>query len=279
VNWRRLRARLETLVRTYDLRFLASDPLGRVLGFPDPDDREIGGFLAAALAYGNVKQILANLDDLFARMEGRPAAFIRGFTPARDAPALAGFRHRWTSGEDLAALCALLSPALAEHGSLGSLFGRCRRSGEPTVREPLGRFVEALLAYAPALPRVARVRTLLPSPASGSACKRMNLFLRWMVRNGDGIDCGLWRGVPPSALVIPLDTHVARISGFLGLTQRKTPDWRMAEEITGSLRRLDPADPVKYDFALSRLGILDHCPTRRHLRKCASCPLLESCTA
>ncbi len=279
MNWRRLHARFEELLRTFDLRFLFSDPLGRVQRFPEPDDREIGGFLAAALAYGNVKQILASLDDLFARMDERPAAFVRGFKRERDARALAGFKHRWTSDEDVADLCSLLSGALAEHGTLEALFRRCRRDGEPTVREALERFVEALLAYAPGRPRAAGVRTLLASPASGSACKRMNLFLRWMVRDGDGIDCGLWRDVPPSALVIPLDTHVARISGFLGLTRRKTPDWRMAEEITVALRRLDPADPVKYDFALSRLGILDHCPARRHLRKCAGCPLLESCTA
>jgi uncharacterized protein (TIGR02757 family) len=162
---------------------------------------------------------------------------------------------------------------------MGALFTGCLRPGETTVRWALARFVDTLLARSPDLPRDAGVRHLLTSPAGGSACKRMNLYLRWMVRGGDGIDCGLWPGVPTSALVIPLDTHVARISRFLGLTRRRTQDWKMAEEITASLRRFDPADPVKYDFAICRLGILDHCPSRRNLHKCAACPLLELCTA
>lgn len=279
VDWALLHERLEALVATFDRRFLSPDPLERVLAFADPDDREVGGLLAAALAYGNVKAILASLDDLFARMQHRPASFVRAFRRDRAERALAGFRHRWTTGEDVADLCAILQAALAEHGSLGALFAAGLRPGEPTVREPLGRFVDALLAYAPGLSPIAGVRHLLSSPAGGSACKRMNLYLRWMVRRGDGIDCGLWTGVSPSALVIPLDTHVARISRFLGLSRRRTQDWKMAEEITAGLRRLDPSDPVKYDFAICRLGILDHCPSRRNLHKCAACPLLELCTA
>lgn len=279
IDWERLRARLDVLALTYDARYLRSDPLHRVLAFRGRDDREIGGLFAAALAYGNAKAILASLDDLFGRMDGRPAAFVRGFDPARDGAKLDGFRHRWTTGRDVADLAALLHFALREHRTLGALFARCRREGEPTVREALGRFVRALLAYAPGLPPKAGVRYLLSSPDDGSACKRMNLYLRWMVRPEDGIDCGIWGDVPASALVIPLDTHVARISGFLGLTRRKTADWKMAAEITDALRRLHPADPVRYDFAISRLGILDHCPSRRHLRRCAGCPLLEICTA
>ncbi len=279
VDWPLLKERLDALVRTFDRRFLSPDPIERVRAFRNPDDREVGGLFAAALAYGNAKAIRASLDDLFVRMDGRPAVFVRGFDRARDARVLADFRHRWTTGGDVAGLCAILSAALAEHGSLGKLFARGLRPGEATVREALARFVHALLAYAPDLSRNASVRHLLSSPENGSACKRMNLYLRWMVRSGDGIDCGLWRDVPASALVIPLDTHVARISGFLGLTRRRTPDWKMAEEITAGLRRLDPADPVKYDFAICRLGILDHCPSRRNLHKCAACPLLELCTA
>jgi len=278
VNWMLLRDRLDVLVATFDRQYLTPDPLERVLALADPSDREIGGLFAAVLAYGNAKAIVSSLDDLFARMDGRPGDFARGFDAA-SARRLAGFRHRWTTGEDVAALCAMLRPALAAHGTLGALFAKGLRPGEPTVREALGRFVDALLAFAPNLPRDAGVRALLSSPAAGSACKRMNLYLRWMARGGDGIDCGLWRAVPTSALVIPLDTHVARISRFLGLTRRRTQDWKMAEEITAALRRLDAADPVKYDFAICRLGILDHCPSRRNLHKCAACPLLELCTA
>ncbi len=188
MNWTLLRTRLEDLTRTYDARYLGSDPLHRVLTFRSSADREIGGFFAAALAYGNAKAILASLDDLFSRMDGRPAAFVRAFEPRRDGARLATFRHRWTTGRDVADLAAILQAALRDHGTLGALFTRCRRDGEPTVREALGRFVGALLAYAPELPPAAGVRYLLTSPADGSACKRMNLYLRWMVRGDDGID-------------------------------------------------------------------------------------------
>lgn len=266
-------------MQTFDHRFLSTDPLERVLRFRSDEDREVGGLFAAVLAYGNVKQIVKSIDDLFARMDNRPAAFVRAFDRKSDSQRLRSFRHRWTSGDDLTDLCGLLSPALASHGSLGALFGECQRDHEPTVRQALARFVRALLDYAPDLPPKAGVRYLLTSPEDGSACKRMNLYLRWMIRGGDGIDCGLWPEISTSTLVIPLDTHVARIAGFLGLTRRKIPDWKMAEQVTASLRRLDPRDPVKYDFAISRLGIIDHCPSRRHRRKCAACPLLEICTA
>ena len=106
----------------------------------------------------------------------------------------------------------------------------------------------------------------------------MNLFLRWMVRPDDGVDLGVWRHVSPSQLIIPLDTHVSRIASYLGLTQRRTVDWRMAQEVTRRLRQIDPDDPVKYDFALCRLGILDACPRRRDPIKCAGCDLLSVCT-
>ncbi|MEE9614775.1 MAG: DUF2400 family protein, partial [Thermodesulfobacteriota bacterium] len=129
----------------------------------------------------------------------------------------------------------------------------------------------------PSLPSGAGVRFLFPSPEGRSPCKRLNLFLRWMVRRGDGLDFGLWKGVSPSKLIIPLDTHIARISRYLGLTSRNSADWAMAEEVTDSLRKLDPLDPTKYDFSLSRLGILDECPTRRDPIKCESCMIKGVC--
>ena len=121
------------------------------------------------------------------------------------------------------------------------------------------------------------MRFLLPSPEEGSGCKRLNLYLRWMVRRGDGLDLGLWTSVHPRQLLMPVDTHVARIAAYIGLTRRMSPGWRMTEEITASLRRLDPGDPVRYDFALCRLGILDACPRRRNPVICADCPLEPVC--
>ena len=117
-----------------------------------------------------------------------------------------------------------------------------------------------------------------PSPASGSACKRLCMYLRWMVRPADGIDLGLWREVSAAKLVIPVDAHIQRISRYLGLTNRKQADWRMAREITQALRRLDPADPVKYDFSLCHLGISEGCDGRDRVR-CTACPINELCTA
>jgi uncharacterized protein (TIGR02757 family) len=114
------------------------------------------------------------------------------------------------------------------------------------------------------------LKQLLPSPRKGSACKRMNLFLRWMVRSED-IDFGIWDNIPPNKLVIPLDTHIARISKCLGLTRRASADWKMAEEITGALREFDPEDPLKYDFALCHHGISGLCKGERNDNTCLEC--------
>jgi uncharacterized protein (TIGR02757 family) len=185
-----------------------------------------------------------------------------------------------TGPDEVVRLLAGAGALLRTHGTLGAAFARCfAEAGEPTVKGALGRFVDALLdpASVPgAGPPTRRLRHLLPHPARGSACKRLNLFLRWMVRAG-GADFGLWRGVPASALVIPLDTHVHRIAGFIGLTARKDLSWRTAEEITARLRAIDPRDPVRFDFALSHLGISGSCPSRRDARKCAGCPLQLVC--
>ena len=121
------------------------------------------------------------------------------------------------------------------------------------------------------LPSAAGVRFFLPSPEDGSTCKRLNLFLRWMVRPDDGVDMGLWHGVSPSQLVIPLDTHVSRISISMGLTGRRTVDWKMAREVTARLRAIEPRDPVKYDFALCRLGMLESCPQHADPAACPLC--------
>ncbi len=121
------------------------------------------------------------------------------------------------------------------------------------------------------------MRYLLPSPSGTSPCKRLNLYLRWMVRHGDSIDLGLWSRVSPRKLVIPLDVHVARISRRIGLTELKAPSWRMAEDITRSLRLLDPEDPVKYDFAICRLGILERCKKVKTAELCRECELRGLC--
>lgn len=267
-----LKDQLDSLYRTFDRRFLSPDPLEVVHRYRRPKDREVVGFLASALAYGHVDQILKSLHWALALMQkggARPYEFVMGFSPRRDARKFSGFYHRFNRGEDLACLIYYLQQAIGEAGSLGQFFLRGYWPKEPTVGPALSRFVQNLLSLDRGpfyrngkrkLPPGVGVRYFLPSPESGSACKRLNLFLRWMVRREDGLDFGQWKTVSPAKLIIPLDVHVARVSRHLGLTDLKSPSWRMAEDVTATLRSFDPDDPVKYDFALFRLGALGQFP-------------------
>jgi uncharacterized protein (TIGR02757 family) len=177
----------------------------------------------------------------------------------------------------MAALSWALSRALGRYGSLQELFVKGMDESDANIRRALARFVGRLRAVdlAP-LKHGKFYRHLLPSPVDGSACKRLNLFLRWMVRRKLP-DLGVWTLVEPSKLIFPLDTHVARICRNLGITQRHTPNWQMAEEITQEFRKLDPGDPVRYDYAVSRLGILGDCPSVPEAAVCVSCRLHAIC--
>lgn len=255
---------LEALCRRYDRRFLDSDPVGIVRRFDDPEDREIVGLVASGLAYGRVASIRASLERLLAIVGPRPSRFVASFEPVRDARRFDGFVHRFTRGRDIALLLHLVGQARRRAGSLEAFFlAGDRDPGATTVGPALDAFGAALFSL-DARPFVASgtvpardgARWLLPLPAAGSACKRSCLFLRWMVRADDGVDCGVWSRVSPSRLVLPLDTHLQRVVAALGWTRRRTPGWPMALEATEHLRLLDPLDPVRFDFALSRLGIL-----------------------
>ncbi|MDZ4805915.1 MAG: TIGR02757 family protein [Candidatus Eisenbacteria bacterium] len=282
-----LREHLESLYRTFDLQWISPDPLEVVRRYEDPADQEVVGFLAAGLAYGRVDQILKSLNRLLDRMGPSPARFVHEFEWSRDAGRFRGWYHRFHGPRDVALLCLLLSRALRGYGTLEALFIAGDDSSTPDIGGGLAAFCERVLDAAdlPPGPGVSRgrlgprspVRFFFASPADGSAVKRLNLWLRWMVRGGDGLDLGVWTSVDRARLVIPLDTHVARIARYIGLTRRITADWKTALEITDRLRHLDPADPVKYDFAICRLGILDHCPRRRDPICCAACLLRPVC--
>lgn len=282
-----LKKYLDGLYRTFDIRYLSPDPLEIVHRYRRPEDREVVGFVASALAYGQVEQILESVDRALALMEAdgkSPAGFVRAFDPVRDGEKFRSFRHRFNAGEDLACLLYWARQAMEEAGSLEGFFLRGYRPEESDVGPALSRFVRGLLSldrgsfYPKGLPGPGQgVRYFLPSPEDGSACKRLNLFLRWMVRRGDALDFGQWREVSAARLVIPLDAHVSRIARYIGLTDRLTPSWRTALEVTGRLRGLDPEDPIKYDFSLCRLGILKMCPKKRQPARCGSCPLLDVC--
>jgi uncharacterized protein (TIGR02757 family) len=224
---------------------------------------------------------------VLAAMGPSPARFAEAFARAPDPGAFAGFLYRFNRPADLAALAAAAGEVRRRHGGLGVRFAALFREaggGAPALRPALARFA-AELREAPPVARLLRgrggrgLRHLLPDPAGPGASKRWNLYLRWMVRGPDGVDLGIWAGVPPSALVVPLDTHVHRVSRALGLTVRRDASWRTAEEITASLRRIDPLDPVRYDFALCHMGMSGLCPARRDPDRCEACALGAACLA
>ncbi|MDP6761102.1 MAG: TIGR02757 family protein [Acidimicrobiales bacterium] len=283
-----VKSRLDRLMKTYGPAFLDSDPLGLVRRHPLGEDREAAAFFASALAFGNAKAVRASLGRVLGRLGARPAAALREFRIDENADLFEGIVHRWVGPRDLARFAHMTGAALREWGSLEAAFMPGYEPGAATLTAALACFRRRLLALDPGESSTKGCAAsgtgekngfayLLPDPSGGSACKRLHLFCKWVVRSGDGMDLGLWRAPRPSQLTIPLDTHIARIGGLLGLTDRRTPDLRMAEEITDSLRLINPADPVSYDFAISRLGILGHCPRRPDARLCAGCPLRDIC--
>jgi len=274
----KLKETLDTLYRRYHREFIPTDPLQFVYRYDSAEDREVVALLASALAYGNVKQIFGSLERLLPLLGPSPAEFVRNFDPERDVEPLVSFRHRFNDGRDIACLLYFLQQAYQRYPTLEDLFldGYSSR-----MAEDLTQFVGRLSALdagplygARKLPRNAGVWFFLCAPKGGSACKRLCLFLRWMVRRDDGVDLGQWTRVSPADLVYPVDTHIATICRYLGLTARRTPSWKMAEDITERLRRLAPEDPVRYDFALTRLGILDIVRSRKGTVECSE-PLLN----
>ncbi len=261
---------LERLSRRYDRRFLGTDPVGIVRRFEDPADREVMAFLAAGLAYGRVASIRASLDDLLARFGTTPGTFVRGFDPRRDARRLQGFAHRFTRGRDVALFVWLLRQAGERAGSLERFFLAGDMPGTPDLEAAMDAFGARLFALDPGPLRagLSGARWLLPLPCHRSVAKRHCLLLRWLVRPDDGVDLGLWTGVSPARLIVPLDVHLQRVARALNWTRRRTASWPMALEVTAHLRRLTPHDPVRHDFALCRLGILGHLRARgRPLRR------------
>jgi len=254
---------LEALYARYNWReFVHPDPMEFLYRYDEPADREVVGLLASCLAYGRVAQILRSVQRVLTTMGRRPSEYLRTTGEQEIRRDLADFRHRFQSGKELADLLVGAKRILRRHGSLEVCFLKAWGSGSETVLPALSRFVRELSAASPG-----GCGHLLPDPAGGSACKRLNLFLRWMVRR-DAVDVGHWRGVPASALVIPLDTHMHRIGRALKATARKGADLRAALEITAAFRAVRPEDPVRYDFALTRLGIRPDADVGEFLRQC-----------
>jgi uncharacterized protein (TIGR02757 family) len=245
--------------------------------YRDPLDQELVALAASAVAFGNAKAFCAKLKDALDKL-GKPVTL--ALDDERSVlEKLRGWKHRMYRGEDLARLLIGARRVQRASGTLGERFASDLRK-EPDLRHALAAFVGAIReAGGLGAPGARRARTaahIFADPLASSACKRLLLFLRWMVRPADGVDLGLWN-VPPSVLLIPVDTHIHRLALNLGLTRRKDVSWKTAEEITAALRRFDPHDPVKYDFALCHLGMVQRCPSRRDSRRCVGCGVRQYC--
>ena len=275
-----VRDRLDGLYRTFDHVESATDPVHVVRRYPRGPDREVVGFCAAALAFGRVASVLQSIEALLDVMGPHPAAFVRQFDPARHARRIEPLVHRWIRGHDLVALLLILRRMLRDHGSIEAFFLAGDDASSADIGPALDSFCERALhtdmreVYGQ-MPKRAGVCYFFPRPSAGSACKRLNLFLRWMVRK-DAIDLGVWTGVPASRLIVPLDTHVIRLGRCLRLTRYTSPGWKMAAEITASLRALDPRDPVRFDFSLCHIGMMGACGYAKPQRD-TQCPLRGVC--
>lgn len=279
----RLKDALEELVRRTDVPSrIDQDPIAFPRRFKDSVDIEIAGWLASGLAYGRVPLFQAALEKILAAMGGQPARFVARFDPVKDVEAFLPLYYRMNEGRDIAAFLYMMGRIVDRHGSVGALFESLYRESDDDIGPTLERFVRRAQSIDTSAvygrdvhpPGLARFFAL---PSKGSSCKRQNLFLRWMIRPNDGLDFGLWKKIPPSKLIVPLDTHVLRISRYLGLTRRKSAGWAAAKEITDRLKRIDPADPLRFDFPLCHHGISGACPAARAPEKCRACALLVEC--
>jgi uncharacterized protein (TIGR02757 family) len=265
---------LERLYAKYNHRiFVPPDPLQFVYRYADRRDVEIAAFLASALAYGRVRQIERSLTQLFDRMDNQPFQFTSRFD-GRGRAKLHSFKHRFTTGDDLSDLLALFRRVFDDYGSLEAFFALGCRSEDATVLPALSRFCDSLCRrHGRQVP--AGLNYLLANPSRGSASKRLHLFLRWMARC-DEVDLGLWKYIDKARLIVPMDVHMGRLCRILGLHDDKTISLSTALKVTEAFAEIEPGDPVKYDFALSRIGILEDCNGQPR-SACASCELCHIC--
>src|SRR5438093_322757 len=267
----RVKPLLDRLYSDFNYPDSAADPIQIVRRYERSDDREVVAFCAASLAFGRVASVLQSIERLLAIMGPCPADYVRRFDPARDAAAFKGLVHRWTRERDIIALLWIIRQMLERCGTIEGFFLEGYHPSAPDLASALDSFsaramaLDLKVAYG-RVPKRPGVCYFFPRPSKGSACKRLNLFLRWMVRR-DALDLGVWSRISPAKLIVPLDTHVIRVGRCLGLTRYTSPGWPMARDITASLRRIDPDDPVKYDFALCHLGMMNACGFSRGPRR------------
>ena len=238
---------LEEIYERYnDRSYVGSDPIGFLYRYDLMEDREIAALVCSSLAYGNIKQIEKSIKQVLDIMGDSPRSFVMGSTDRSLEYSFAGVKHRWTTGEDISRLLSGVRKAVRSHGTIEKCFMSGHDCGDEDIVPALTRFVDELTCGEP--------DRLSPSPCKGSACKRWNLFLRWMVRK-DRVDPGGWEGIRPAQLLVPLDTHMFKVCTGMGMSDRKTANLEATRDITNAFRKISPDDPVKYDFALTRISM------------------------
>jgi uncharacterized protein (TIGR02757 family) len=280
VDLDRLRQALAAASRSCDVQArIALDPVGIVRRYDRLEEIELVGLLASSLAFGNVKALRAGIERVLGLLGPDLTGMLDDETRVRRV--LGAFRYRMVRGCDVAGALVGARRVQRASGSLGEAFA-ARLSECGDLRSALAAWVrdircEGRLKESDARGSRGAVH-ILPDPAKASACKRLLLYLRWMIRPNDGVDLGVWTAlVSPSVLLIPVDTHIHRIARNLGMTQAASPSWRAAEEITAVLRRIAPDDPVRYDFAMCHLGMSRACPGRVDERSCGCCAIRTAC--
>lgn len=253
-----LKEKLDYHYKAFDKSKISPDPLQFLHLFKNEKDIEIIGFISSIFAYGNVRQIINTLSSIIDVLGKHPYAFIKNLDEKKLPYHFGNIIHRFYSSEDIQLLFLELNSVLNKEETLKNLFLKIylNHKKERNLKLPLSEFSNYFISafenkYKKITPGC---RFMFADPLTGSACKRMNLFLRWMIRK-DELDFGLWNEVPANKLVIPVDTHIAKICSKLKLTKRKNVSWKMAEEITENLKQFDPIDPVKYDFAICHIGM------------------------
>ena len=250
IPYQELADKFEKLYSLYNKReYVNTDPIQFLYAYDSPEDREIVALIASSLAYGKVSMIIRNVKHVLDLMEGCPARFVTDGSREKFEKVFLNFSHRFTKGSDLAAMLDGIRIVKKASGSINSCFKESLKICENDLCCSIECMIDKIIGLKEA-------NFLLPRPSAGSACKRLNLFLRWMIRKDD-VDPGGWEGIRTSDLLIPLDTHMYKICFMLGFSKRKQADLKTVLEVTKAFGAIVPDDPVRYDFVLTRFGI---CP-------------------
>ena len=271
-NTSKLQIILDTFYREFDFKSrILEDPIEFPHRYANPLDIETAGFIASCFAYGRVKAFKGVIGSILDKMGSSPHQFLIDLDVKSDLELFKNISYRFNSNSDIIGLIYIIHRMLRDNGSIKNTFMKFYLGDMYKAQAGFIEYIRGI-DVSEVCEKSIGLMQFFPSPLQGSSCKRLNMFLRWMVRDCD-IDFGLWTEISKSHLIIPLDTHIARISRCLGLTQRKSNDYKTAIEITNNLRRLDPEDPIKYDFALCHHGISGACSARFSEIECKGCAI------